>query len=167
MGSKVEVCSSASAQLLAGLLEELEEGNLRVEGVEEVEVEEVQQVQKKGWTGRDLGETSRRWKQEVLLERGRPATHDSMIIDEGTPADRHQGDGLGDVGSTHSVGLLQSSLKLHQLLLGLLVFAALALQLVLHLVEHGHHVVLLLVLGLALPVFLLKALLQVLMICTE
>lgn len=39
MGSKVEVCSSASAQLLAGLLEEVEEGNLRVEGVEEVEVE--------------------------------------------------------------------------------------------------------------------------------
>lgn len=90
-----------------------------------------------------------------------------MIADEGWPADTRDGGGFGDVGSTYGVGLLQSSLKLQQLLLGLLVLAALALQLVLHLVEHGHHVVLLLVLGLALPVFLLKALLQVLMICTQ
>lgn len=52
-------------------------------------------------------------------------------------------------------------------MLGLLVLAALALQLVLHLVEQGHHLVLLLDLGLALPLFLLKALLQVLMVCAE
>lgn len=65
---------------------------------------------------------------------------------------------------THSAGLLQSSLKLLELLLGLLVLAALALQLVLHLVEQRHHVVLLLVLGLALPLLFLKALLQVLLV---
>lgn len=157
--------------LLKGLLEELEDGNLRTE-VEEVaeEVAEVavrqaqqaQQVQKKGRTGCDP-----RLKQEVLLERWRPGTQNKTVTGDGSAADRCGGDGCGDVGWTHGAGLLQSSLKLLQLLLGLLVLAALALQLLLHLVEQGHHVVLLLVLGLALPLFLLKALLQVLMVCTQ
>lgn len=56
---KVEGCSSASAQLQVGLLEELEDGNLKkeeeevVEVVAEVAVQQVQQVPEKGWTGRD------------------------------------------------------------------------------------------------------------------
>lgn len=68
----VEVCSSASWQLLEGLLEELEDGNLRREVEEEVvevaevvvqQEQQVQQAQKKGRTGWD-----QRLKQEVLLE---------------------------------------------------------------------------------------------------
>lgn len=86
---------------------------------------------------------------------------------DGSAAERRGRDGGGDVVWTHGAGLLQSSLKLLQLLLGLLVLAALPLQLVLHLVEQRHHVVLLLVLGLALTLLLLKALLQVLLVWSE
>lgn len=44
---------------------------------------------------------------------------------------------------------------------------ALSLQLVLQFVQHGHHVLFLLVLGLALPLFLLQTLLQVVMLWKE
>ena len=68
---------------------------------------------------------------------------------------------------TYAAELLQPSRQLCDLEFCLLVVVALSLQLVFHLVQHLHHVVFLLILCLALPLFFVKTLLQALMFWRE
>lgn len=68
---------------------------------------------------------------------------------------------------TYGAELVQPMAELGHLLLDVLVLAALLLQLLLHLVQRLHHVLLLLRLGVTFALLLLKLLLQLVVLCSD